>query len=317
VIGRGRALASALLAVAVLAACGAPAAPARRTPAPGQTLARPAWIVTAGGLQRLKQAGLPQALLEADFDDPGTLLLVQQGRPDPLVPRASPTFAFGSAASLVDALHRNRVPAAVRWLLLDLEYWPLTPAGEQRDPIGALRRAVAAAHAAGRSVVFTPAIDLLSALEPGRAPGWPARYAGAPASDFERLIVTPGAALADAFEVQAQQAEATPYAATFAPQVLAVARAAHPGAPVLVGLSTNPNGRRVGAGDLLTLYRSAAAAGADGYWLNIPQAGRECPKCGVPQPQVGVQFLESLPSPPRPSPSRPEAGGSGRASRGR
>jgi hypothetical protein len=274
------------------------------TPRASPPALSPSWIITAGAVQRLEQAGLPSSSVQADFDRPSTLLLVQQGKVDKLVPRASLAFVFTSAASLVAALQDGRVPSAVHWLLLDLEYWPLTPVGEQKDPISALGQAVAAAHAAGRRLVFTPAVDLLSVLDANQpAPRAPARYTGTPADDFQRLVVRPGAAASDVFEVQSQETEATPYATTFAPGVIAAARAAHPGQEVLAGLSTNPNGRQVTPTDLLTLYRAAAAAGAAGYWLNVPQAGRECPKCGVPQPQVAVQFLESRAG----RPARPEA----------
>src|SRR5215467_5440231 len=51
----------------------------------------PAWIITAGGLARLKQSGLPGPLME-QFNRPRTLLLVSHGRPDALAPRA--TLAF-------------------------------------------------------------------------------------------------------------------------------------------------------------------------------------------------------------------------------
>jgi hypothetical protein len=280
-----------------MAGCGGagPSSAGRPAAAAGQAGPSPSWIVTAGAVERLRQVGLPPSLLQADFDDPRTLLLVQQGKADALVPRASLAEVFPSAAGLVKALREDGVPSSVRWLLLDLEYWPLTPVGEQRDPIGALRQAVTAAHASGRRVVFTPAIDLLTVLDPHQpVPGAPARFTGGPAADFERLVVRPGAAIADVFEVQSQGTEATAYATTFAPQMIAAARAAHPGQEVLAGLSTNPNGRHVSSADLLTLYRSAAAAGAGGYWLNVPQAGEECPQCGDPQPQVAVQFLESL-----------------------
>jgi hypothetical protein len=225
-------------------------------------------------------------VLDADFDNPHTLLL-GAGHVDELLPRASPAMVFTSETSLVDALSGGRVPSAVTWVLLDLEHWPLTPAAEQADPIGTLRRAVAFAHSHGKKVLFTPAVDLLSAM----APGTPA---AARSATFDRLIAGPGAAVADGFEVQSQQTEATPSATTFVTQAIAPARAAHPGAPVLAGLSTNPDGRRVSADDLLVVYRAARSADATGFWLNIPEAGPECPACGTPQTAVAVAFLLAL-----------------------
>jgi hypothetical protein len=284
-------LAIALAVAAVCGGCGGPAVghtlPARpvSSPAGGSEL-EPAWIITTGSLPRLVVAGLPVPALDADFDNPATLLL-GRGRVDRFLPHASPAMVFTSEASLAAALSDGRVPSVVAWILLDLEHWPLTPADEQADPVGALLKAVAVAHAHGKKVLFTPAVDLLSAL----APGTPA---GARFTTFDRLVAGPGAAVADGFEVQSQQTEATPSAATFVSQAVATAHAAHPGAPVLAGLSTNPDGRQVTAADLLAIYRAARLAGASGFWLNIPQAGPECPRCGTPQVPVAVAFLRAL-----------------------
>jgi hypothetical protein len=244
------------------------------------------WIITTGSLPRLEGAGLPVPVLDADFDNPRTLLL-GAGHVDEFLPRASPAMVFTSETSLAHALSGGQVPSAVTWVLLDLEHWPLTPDDEQADPIGTVRRAVAVAHRHGKKVLFAPAVDLLSTV----APGTPA--AARPAA-FDRLIAGPGAAAADGFEVQSQQTEATPGAATFVSQAIAAVRTARPGAPVLAGLSTNPDGRRVSDTDLLVVYRAARSAGATGFWLNIPQTSPECPRCGTPQTAVAVAFLLAL-----------------------
>jgi hypothetical protein len=305
-------LAVALALITACAACGEPTAAHPSSASPGTSSASPvtssaspdtpparletspasgaepgpAWIITAGSLPRLAAAGLPMSVLDADFDHPGTLVL-GRGRIDDFVPQASPAMVFTSETSLAEALDTGQVGPAVTWVLLDLEHWPLTPPGEQADPIGTLRTAIAVAHAHGKKLLFTPAVDLLSAVAPGTA-------ASARFTTFDRLIVAPGAALADGFEVQSQQTEATPSAATFVAQAIAAARAAHPGAPVLAGLSTNPDGRQVTPADLLAVYRAAQSAGATGFWLNIPQASPECPLCGTPQTPVAVAFLRGL-----------------------
>jgi hypothetical protein len=290
-LGRMTALSVALL---IVSACDGPGRPMATGPSPVPPGTSPAygaepgpvWIITTGSLPRLAAAGLPMPVLEADFDNPGALVL-GRGRVDGLVPHASPAMVFTSETSLAGALNAGQVPAAVGWVLLDLERWPLTPAGEQADPIGTLRTAIAVAHAYGKKVLFTPAVDLLSTVAPDTA--GPARFA-----TFDRLIAGPGAALADGFEVQSQQTEATPSATTFVAQAIATARAVHPGAPVLAGLSTNPNGRRVTAADLLAVYRAARSAGATGFWLNIPRTSAECPRCGTPQTPIAVAFLRAL-----------------------
>lgn len=245
----------------------------------------PAWIVTPGGLARLKQWGLPAPLL-GEFNRPSTLLLVAHGRPVALAPRATLAYYFTSASGLETAVQEHRVPGDVQYLLLDLERWPLTPSGEQLRPIDSLRRALSIAHSAGKCVVFTPAVDLTATLP--NAVGEAARFA-----QFDRAIAGPGS-VSDVFEVQSQQTEGTAFATTFAPSAIAAVLRSRPGEPVFVGLSTNPDGRHVTPSDLLTVYHAGAAAGAVGYWLNIPETGVECPRCGKPQPQVAVAFLEAL-----------------------
>jgi hypothetical protein len=42
------------------------------------------------------------------------------------------------------------------------------------------------------------------------------------------------------------------------------------------------------------LYQAAQSAGATGFWLNIPEASPECPRCGTPQTSVAVSFLLDL-----------------------
>ncbi|MVU77410.1 hypothetical protein GPX89_09135 [Nocardia sp. ET3-3] len=63
---------------------------------------------------------------------------------------------------------------------------------------------------------------------------------------------------------------------------------------VLAGLSTNPSGQTVTA-DQVHAALDATRSFVDGYWLNIPQAGTACPRCGTAQPQVAVTLLRQLP----------------------
>lgn len=259
--------------------CAAPLQPGGRS-----VLHRQAWIISAGALVQLLRAGLPSSQLRADFDRPSALVLVSHDRPDSLVPRASPTLYFTSAATMVSALRGGQVARSVRYLLLDLERWPLTPGSEQSNPIGALRRAAAVAHTYGKCLVFAPAIDLVGVQHPGT--GGSALY-----SLFDRSIAGPGAALSDVFVVQSQHSEGTSYANSLAPQAIGAARAAHR-IPVLAGLSTNPDGHHVSPADLLAVYRASVRGGGAGFWLNIPRSNAECSRCGLPQPQVAVAFLK-------------------------
>jgi hypothetical protein len=246
----------------------------------------PAWIVTPGALLHLARAGLPWSVLHF-FNRPSTLLLARQNGRFRLAPRATIAYTYDSGAALRAALARHQVPGNVRYLLLDLERWPLTPLSEQERPIATLRAALAAADAASRCVVFAPAVDLMASMGHG----------GTQASQiarFNQLIVAPAARLGDVLDVQSQQTEGTPLATVFAREAVTTSRSIQARDGLFVGLSTNPDGRLVSPADLLTLYRSGAAAGAIGYWLNIPETSPECPLCGSPQTQVAVSFLEHL-----------------------
>lgn len=273
-----------LLALAVLVtllgACG-PDTP------PSSEMSDPQRIIASGAVGGLVDAGLPQRLLD-DANDPSTLLLMQQVSTNNTLPAATPTLTYRSAEDLERALRRNEVPESMPWLLLDLEGWSLTPKREQRDPIAALHRAVDAAHGHGKKVLFAPGITLMNVLAPD-ASGDDLYQA------FIDQLVTPGAEIADGFEIQSQRTEATEYAASFVRTAVKAAVAVHPaGAPVLVGVSTNPNGRQVTAHDMETVYDAAMTAGATGYWLNVPSGGEECPNCGEPQYAVGVEFLTKV-----------------------
>jgi hypothetical protein len=274
---------SGLPPVASPASCRAPLA---QEPA-AQSRSHPAWIITAGALPRLLDAGLPVPMLRAEFDRPNTLLLVSHGTTDSLVPNATLAFYFTSAQAAEQAVLKNQVPAGVRYLLVDLERWSLTPPGEQSDPIGAVRSVTTVAHEHGKCVIFAPAVDLVGVTHPGL--GGTALY-----TEFDQTMVGPGAGQADVFAVQAQHTEGTRYASSFAPKAIQTAKAARHAEPVLVGLSTNPNGRRVSLADMLAVYRASAAAGTAGYWLNIPESNAECPRCGYPQTSLAVAFLKAL-----------------------
>ncbi len=247
------------------------------------------WMLSVGALQRINQAGLPANLVSSFFDQRSTILLGATGAGgDALAPHAQAAADFTSAQALIAALADHRVPASVPDLVLDLEAWPLTPAAEQDDPIAAAAQALRAAQAAGKRLIFTPGVDLVRVLTGQHLRG-PALLAA-----YDRLLAGPGAKVSDVFEVQAQGPEGTPDATSFTRGAVDAARAAHPGIPVLVGLSTNPSGRRVTPADLLQVAEAARAAGAGGFWLNVPEAGAACPRCGQPEPQVAVAFLEQL-----------------------
>jgi hypothetical protein len=247
------------------------------------------WMLSVGALERIDQAGLPASLVSSFFDRRSTILLGATGAgSDPLAPHAQAAADFTSATALIQALADHRVPASVPDLVLDLEAWPLTPIAEQHDPIAAALQALHAAQAAGKRLIFTPGVDLVRVLTGQHLRG-PALLAA-----YDRLLAGPGAKVSDVFEVQAQGTEGTSDATSFTRGAVQAAQTAHPGVPVLVGLSTNPSGRRVTPADLLQVAEAARAAGASGFWLNVPEAGAACPRCGQPEPEVAVAFLEQL-----------------------
>lgn len=83
----GWAVLAALVAGVLIGGCAPAGTVSRGTGSSGTANAgTPAWILTAGSVPRLEQAGLPEAVLRADFDHSGTLLLVSSGRRDGLLP---------------------------------------------------------------------------------------------------------------------------------------------------------------------------------------------------------------------------------------
>jgi hypothetical protein len=254
-----------------------------RRPLPG---AGPAWIITSGGLKRLIDNGLPVSIIDI-FDRPSTILLVSRGRPVPYASRASLAFYYTSAAELDTALQHGQVPSTVKYLLLDLERWPLTPQAEQARPIVFLRNAIKMAHSYGKCLIFTPALDLLR-------PWIRIRSQSTRVHIFANNIARPGGSASDVFDIQSQQYEGTPYVTTLIHEIAHAARSLQPAEPVFVGISTNPDGRRVTVADLLEMYRTGESVKASGYWLNIPVSNAECPQCGIPKPRLAVSMLEIL-----------------------
>ncbi|MFW0794367.1 hypothetical protein AAFP30_11190 [Gordonia sp. CPCC 205515] len=278
---RRLAIVAVVVAMTLIGACG--------QDEPSSQDSAPQRILVSGAVAGLVDAGLPQSLLDA-ADHPSTLLLMQEVGTNTQLPDASPTLTYHSVKDLTKALENNEIPDSMDWLLLDLEGWAQTPRHEQSDPIGALQEALDAAHEHGKRVIFAPAITLMDTLAPGLTGD--ALYQA-----FIDQLVTPGAAIADGFEIQSQRTQATDHATTFVRDAVQAAIAVNPdGAPVFAGVSTNPNGREMTVDDLVEVYDAAMAAGATGYWLNVPSGGKECPKCGKPRYDLGVEFLTEISS---------------------
>lgn len=246
----------------------------------------PHWIVTVRSLQR-RQTGFPVRAQRRLLDNPCTLL-VTLGTRLPRAYRGWRAVRVQRATSLHGIAYLAAHTAAPV-LLYDPEAWPWTPRAEQMNPVAAVCRAAALAHARGKTLIATPAVDLVQADEPGRWTG-ATRYQG-----FERTgWIGAMARCADGISIQSQVAEMDiPRYKRFVLRAVRQARAANPHVWVFSGLSTNPGGRAVTPQQL---RRAAQAVGSavTGFWLNIPAAGRFCPRCGIAHPRRAYRLLQSM-----------------------
>jgi hypothetical protein len=201
---------------------------------------------------------------------------------------AEPVVDFASAAALESAVDAGKLPSGTFGVLYDPEAWVFTPVAEQQNPVQAATAAAAVAHAHGLQFLVTPAIDLATVLDPnGTGPEW---------RQFLDLdLVGRLAKVADVVELQAQSLEqnASVYTA-FVQAAVAQATAARSGIDLLAGLSTNPPGVAIDAREL-TADIQATRPMVDGYWLNVPAPGVQCPTCNAPQPATAVQVLAVAP----------------------
>lgn len=247
------------------------------------------WIVNAGSLHRSLTA-FPLVQQQRAFDSQCTFLVT-----GPYMPAAYRGWSAvrTRSTSALAGLDRIVDTPGVAVVLYDPESWPMTPRAEQIDPVAAVCRAAAIAHAHGKRLIATPAVDLLRQVAPD------ASHRGQRYRAFEQTgWIGAMAKCTDGVEIQAQGAEANPALfRQFVDTEARQARAANPDVLVLAGISTNPDGRRVSTQQLFEDVRAVRPV-VDGFWLNIPAGGKYCPRCGEPQPQVAVQLLQSLEAAP-------------------
>ncbi|HEY2665514.1 MAG TPA: hypothetical protein VGK51_01605 [Actinomycetota bacterium] len=268
-----------------------PSGPAITPASPGASssvlplhLEKPVWLIAASALSSLVRLDSDGTVTRRWFADNRTLVIAGPGAAMP----AGWTNRVLSLTSL-DAIRlalAQGVPPDVRAILYDVEAWSLTPIAEQANPVGSIATAARLVHGAGLQFIAAPGVDLMGRLHPGQGPYYRSyvatRFAGA-ASDS-----------ADIFVVQAQTYQNDPATyGTFVRQVAAQARAAHPGVLVLAGLSTGPHGEPTTADAMLAAV-AATGGTVDGYWLNIPGPGPQCPACGPPNPGIALEFLRKL-----------------------
>lgn len=243
----------------------------------------------------LERAGLSSSLVRFFFDNPGTFLIEKGDRSvDAALPDATAVRSFASYATMQQAIISGTLGTQVRAVIYDNEHWSFTPTNEQQQPIQYAQRAASLAHQHGLRLIFTPAINLASLLSPGAVSSGSGSASTSKYNAYLSLrLAAQGAQVSDAFEIQAQQVEATAQFAGFVTAAVSQARTANPRALILLGIATNPLGRMVSPQDLMAAY-SLTRSQVAGYWLNIPGASAQCLTCGNAQPQVGVGFLEDL-----------------------
>jgi hypothetical protein len=288
----GAVLAAALaMAAATLAACSA--APATSIspatsgsagevdlPGPGH----PAWLLARSVLDQL----IVDPVAVSELSGKLVYELLQPGVPPLPGVVAEPVIDFTSAAALESAVDAGQIPSGTFGVLYDPESWVFTPVAEQENPVQAVTAAAAVAHAHGLRLIVSPAIDLVTALDPnGTGPEW---------RQFLDLdLVGRVAKVADVVEIQAQSLEQnTSVYTAFVQAAAAQASAARPGIDLLGGLSTNPPGVAIDLAELLADVRATRPM-VDGYWLNVPSPGVQCPTCHAAQPEMAVQVLAVAP----------------------
>lgn len=236
-----------------------------------------------------EKAGLSTSLIDYFFNNRGTYLILhpREGKFDAQLPLATKVDRFTSFSDMQQAFSTNAIPAGVGAVMYDNEAWSFTPANEKASPVQFATQAEALVHAHGLKFIFAPATNLAT-LGLARA---------ASSDKYQRFIdagLPAGSAkVSDIYDIQSQQAEATPEFQTFVLAAVAQARAANPHATVLIGIGPNPSGRAVTAQDILDAYQATHSL-VDGYWLNMPAGTAQCPQCGAAEPQVAVSFLQML-----------------------
>lgn len=227
------------------------------------------WIMGAPAFnQVVVDAGARQALANDTIYVPGS-------GSTPLVSQATglhvvPTESFTNEANLARAIAKKTIKPDTKAILYDNEHWPLTPSNEQANPLLYYQKAAALIHASGYIFIGTPVSKTDPAIDDQIAP------------------------YVDVLDIQSQYDQAAMNAYTS--HVLPIAQAARKTNAKLIilsGLSTNPP---AGIPTVQQLVDDAQAVNSvvQGYWLNIPAPGKACPKCQAPQPQIGIQFLNSL-----------------------
>lgn len=240
------------------------------------------WLISGPAIINLENAGATPALVNAAFSSSyviGHKTSVNIG---------IPTGTYTSYADIKNALDNNSIPPSVKAVIYDNENWQFTPLEEQKNPALYEHMVANLLHRHGLLYIATPAVDLVKILEPNA-------HVGSLFQAYLNLgIARDAAKYADIFEIQAQGSEDNiPKFSDFVSSAMTQAKQANPNVKVFVGISTNPNGKTITADQLYGAYVSVRSF-TGGYWLNIPSQSAYCPRCGKPQPQIGLTLLQKV-----------------------
>ncbi len=251
------------------------------------------WMINTKALGLLGAEPDGAALIAQFFNTPDTYVMAPRDQLSLVPPRAVAVINFPSFSGLRAAFNAGRVDARYGAVLYDCEAWDATPVVEQRDPIHYYGLAAELVHRHGLKLIAAPATTLRKVL---LQPTGPDTY-----PPFMKTgIVGPIAKSADIFEIQSQGLLPQPDKyVDLVRNAASEARAANPNIVFLAGLSTNPSGRAVTAGDLAEAVARTRSIVA-GYWLNIPENSVFCKACGEAHPAIAAAFLRQFQKPDTP-----------------
>jgi hypothetical protein len=284
-----------LVATTVLAGCTSSSSPSSGNPTPTSTAlpGGPAatgtgsatgitWVIERNALDELHSSGMSTSQLSALFDNSDTYLVGGFGS------SAQPDISgWTSHRTLTSTnLSSSKVPSGVTALLYDNESWSLTPRIQQENPSEYEAKALGIAQQKGLVLISTPATDLANVLDPGPSNTMDQRY-------LQLGIIGQAARNSNIVDIQSQGLEGSSQFTEFVTEAAQQAKQANPNVVVLAGISTNPSGHQISAQTFEQDANSVRSV-VNGYWLNIPAAGTACPRCGTPQPQVAIPWLDQL-----------------------
>lgn len=273
------------VATAAALACAAALAlgPVMTTAAPKSGTMK--WIVNGPAVDTLVADPTAQRF----FENAAPFVIRRKGDATPIPQNwhAMLVRSYTSYANIKRAFDNGAIDPDVRAILYDNEHWQFTPDEEQRGHARFTQMAAELVHAHGLQFIAAPAVNLTQVLA---AQGSAKRYDAYVSANVAR----DAARYADVYEIQAQGSEkdAGKYAA-FVRAAAAQAREANPKITVLAGISTNPSGQSVTAGDILGAIDATRSA-VDGYWFNIPHPSEYCPRCNDFRPDIAIEVFKRL-----------------------